>query len=140
MWTQDPRVGAGTGLIVGSEGVGTYVGPHGAVCITPLQMWTGDCVGLYVAVVGAVGRAEVGREDGPGVVGAGSDDGAAVPNSSAPAQFVPEPVPAGAGPAALSVAVAAQAGASSPESAQQLSSIVVKSTSTLYNVPSLPAT
>ena len=76
-----------------------------------------------------------GLGDGPGVgaaTGAGSEDGAAVPRSSAPAQFVPEPVPAGAGAAALSAAVAAQAGASSPESAQQLSSIVVKSTSTLY--------
>ena len=91
----------------------------------------------------AVGFAVDGLGDGPGVgaaTGAGSDDGAAVPNSSAPAQFVPEPVPAGAGAAALSAAVAAQAGAASPESAQQLSSIVVKSTSTLYNVPSLPAT
>ena len=59
LWTQDPRVGTKMGLIVGSEGVGTYVGPHGAVCITPLQMWTGDCVGLYVAVVGlGVGTCE----------------------------------------------------------------------------------
>mmetsp|Transcript_7213 Transcript_7213/g.18751 ORF Transcript_7213/g.18751 Transcript_7213/m.18751 type:complete len:264 (+) Transcript_7213:823-1614(+) len=111
----------------------------------------GAAVGLAegAAVVGfaegdgvgpAVGRADVGDGDGPGVVGAGSEDGAAVPRSSVPAQFVPEPVPAGAGPAALSVAVASHGGASSPESAQQLSSIVVKSTSTLYNVPSLPAT
>ena len=54
-----------------------------------------------------------GLGDGPGVgaaTGAGSEDGAAVPRSSAPAQFVPEPVPAGAGAAALSAAVAAQAG------------------------------
>ncbi len=52
MWTQDPRVGTKMGLIVGSEGVGTYVGPHGAVCLTPLQMWTGAAVGLYVGEAG----------------------------------------------------------------------------------------
>ena len=114
----------------------------------------GAAVGLAegAAVVGlaegdgvgrAVGFAVDGLGDGPGVgaaTGAGSDDGAAVPRSSAPAQFVPEPVPAGACAAALSAAVAAQAGASYPESAQQLSSIVVKSTSTLYKMLSLPAT
>ena len=52
LWTQDPRVGTKMGLIVGSEGVGTYVGPHGAVCLTPLQMWTGAAVGLYVGEAG----------------------------------------------------------------------------------------
>ena len=48
-------MGTGTGTIVGFSvgcGVGRDVGPHGAVCDTPLHMWTGAAVGLYVGGMG----------------------------------------------------------------------------------------